>query len=201
MNSKKEVVKKKNKCIAKKKATYKILYFCWIFFVHLSWIFFLLPCFKPILVSTIVSAFMRTLISAPIPTLISHLKSLTVLLSYCLPTLVSCLRFSAILLFCYVLVLVAILALFLLLFVLDPSLFLGFLLFRTFKKFMIDEPWLYMSTSPIKSFCLFLVFNAYNSKNNNSLYNPTNTNKCKQGFNSVFINFCLLAANYDQNKE
>lgn len=171
----------------------------------------------PILVSTIVSAFMPTLISTPIPTLISHLKSLTVLLSYCLPTLVSCPRFSAILLFCYVLVLVAfvalflschisishckILALFLLLFVLDPSLFLGFLLFRTFKKFMIDKPWLYMSTSPIKSFCLFLVFNAYNSKNNNSLYNPTNTNKCKQGFNSVFINFCLLAANYDQNKE
>lgn len=79
-------------------------------------------------------------------------------------------------------------------------LFLGYLPFKTPKQFLSDEPWLRVSISPTKPFYLFPTLDAYNSNNNNSLYNSINNNKRKQGFNTTFMNSCPLANNYNQTK-
>ena len=54
-----------------------------------------------------------------------------------------------------------------------------------------------MSSSPAKPLCLFSTLGALNPDNNNGSYNPTDKNKRKQSFNTVFINTCLLAGNHD----
>lgn len=126
-------------------------------------------------------------------TLISRFRSSAILLSSCVPTLVSCLRFPAILSSHHTLISCRRILAFLspLLGVLDLTLFLGCSPLRTFKWSLSDEPWSYISTSLAKLFCFFLVF---------GVYNPTNNNKRKWGFNTTFINSCLLANNYDPKK-
>lgn len=57
-----------------------------------------------------------------------------------------------------------------------------------------------MSTSSTKPLCLFSALGTYNPDNNNSFYNPTNTNKCKRDFDITFINSRLLASNHDQKE-
>lgn len=57
-----------------------------------------------------------------------------------------------------------------------------------------------MSNSFAKPLCLFPALSAYNSDNNNDLYNPTNTNKRKCGFDTLFINSRLLAGHHDQEE-
>ena len=57
-----------------------------------------------------------------------------------------------------------------------------------------------MSVSPVKPLCPFPALGALNLDNNNGLYNSTNKNKCKQGFNTAFIKSCPLASNHDQEE-
>ena len=81
--------------------------------------------------------------------------------------------------------------------VLDPPFFLEPSPLRTFKRSLSDKPQLRASTSPAKLFCLFPTLGALNLDNNNGLYNPTNKNKRKRGFDTAFINSCPLAGNHD----
>lgn len=57
-----------------------------------------------------------------------------------------------------------------------------------------------MLISFAKLFGLFWAFGKYNLNNNNGLHNPTNTKKFKWGFDTMFMNICLLAGNHNQKK-
>lgn len=84
--------------------------------------------------------------------------------------------------------------------VLGPFFLLGFSPIRIFQWSLSDGPWLRMSTSVAKRLCLFSAFGAYNPDNNNSLYNLTNTNKCKRSFDTTFINSRPLTGNHNQEE-
>lgn len=140
----------------------------------------------------------HTLVAAPIPAPISFLESPALLSSYLMPVLTA---FAALFLSHYTPVSCReTLALLLPLFVLSPPLFLGFWLFKTFKQSLWDKLWSHVSTSSIKPLYLFSTLGTYNLDNNNSLYNPINNNKRKRGFNTLFINSCLLANNHNQKE-
>lgn len=126
-------------------------------------------------------------------TLISRFRSSAILLSSYVPTLISCLGFHAILLSHHTLVSCRKILAFLLPFLgmLDLTLLFGCSPLRTFKWSLSDESWSYISTNLAKFLCFFLALGAYNL---------TNNNKRKWGFNTTFINSCLLANNYDPKK-
>ena len=129
-------------------------------------------------------AFVPTPVSAPVPTLFSRSRSPVGLSSGCMlaPAAVSCRVFMSPLP------------------VLGLPLLLGPLFLKTFKQSLSDELWPRMLTSPAKPFRLFPALGALNPDNNNGLYNPTNKNKRKRGFDIAFINSRLLAGNYDQKE-
>ena len=133
------------------------------------------PALGPALVPALMSAPMPAFVPALVPVLISRPRSLA-LLSSCHAS-ISCYGILALLL--------------LLLTMLGLLLFLGFSPLRTFKQSLLDKPSPRVSTSPAKFFCLFLALGAYNS---------TNTNERKWGFDTIFINSCLLAGNHDQKE-
>lgn len=54
-----------------------------------------------------------------------------------------------------------------------------------------------MLTSSTKLLLLFPALGAYNPDNNNDLYNLTNTNKCKWGFDIKLICYHPLVGNHD----
>ena len=192
-NSQEEVVKKKNKCVAKRKkrlAKLRSPVRSLLFPCPESSLFllpYLLPTPMPAFVFVLVPAFMPASISTPMPAAFSCLGSPVVLLSsrVSVPAAVSCRRIPALMSP---------------LLVLGPPLPFKPLLLKTFKQFLSDEPQPRMSTSPVKPFCLFLAFGTANLDDNNSLYNLTNNNKRKRGFNTLFINSRLLADNHDQKK-
>lgn len=183
---------------------------------------FLLPCFVPAFISNPVitlifySGSSTVLLSRYMPAPISYSGSLAILLSCYVPIPVSCSRSSTVLLSCYIPTLVAsaifsllchasisqcrISALLLLLPVLGLPLPLRSLSLKTFKQSLLDELQPYMSTSPAKPLCPFPALGIYNLDNNNSLYNPINSNKLKRSFDTVFINSCLLAGNHDKKE-
>lgn len=196
MDSKEEVVKKKNKCMAKKKERLVKLNASVKFLLSScpEFSLFLLPCSLPAPLPALMSA----LVLAPLLAPVSYLRSFAVLLSGCVPALTV---FTALFLLYHAFISnCKISALLLLLFVLGSPLFLGPSLLRTFKQFLSDELWPRMSTSSAKCFCPFLALSMYNPDDNNNLYNSTNSNKCKQDFNMMFINSRLLASNHDQRE-
>ena len=185
-DSEEEVVKKKNKRATKRKERLAKL--------HTSIRFslssrpesslFLLPHSVSVPVPTLVPALVPTLIPTFVPASLSHFRSFVILLSGHMPApaTVSCCGIPALIL---------------LLPVLGPSLLLRPSLFRILKQSLSDEPWPRVSTSPAKSLCAFPALGALNLDNNNGLYNSTNNNKPKQGFDITFINSCPLAGNHD----
>ena len=214
------MVIKKNKCAAKRKK--QIAELCTLVKSPLSFCsessLFLLPCFVPVFVPifvfALVSAFVLASVPTPVfhsgspaissfyhlPTLVLCSGSPTIILSHCLPTSV---RFAALSLPCHALVFCCEILAFLSLFfsILSSTLFLRSLSLRTFKRFLLDEPQLYILTTLTKPLHLFLALGAYNPDNNNGLYNPTNNNKCIWDFDIAFINSHPLAGNHDQKEE
>ena len=136
--------------------------------------------------------------SCCVSTSISSCESLAIFLSCHLSVPAASATLSS---FCHALVFCSGISVLLLLFsVLSACLFLGFSLFKTLKRFLLDKLWPYMLTSRTKFFCLFQALGTYNPDNNNGLYNPTNTNKLKRGFDTPFINSRPLAVNHDQKE-
>lgn len=187
-DSDEEVVKKKNKCVAKKKWRFAKLGI----FVGSSLSFhpkfssFLLFCSMPALMHILVPALIPTFM----PAFISHFRSLAVLLSCHIPAPISHLGSLIVLLsrhasifYCRILAFLS-----LVLSILGQSLLFKFSSFRIFKWSLSNEPWLRMSTSPAKSFRPFLALGTYNQ---------TNKNKRKRGFTITFINFYPLIGNHD----
>lgn len=181
INSKKEVVKKKDKCTAKRKEQLAKLCGSSLSPCHKSSPLSL-PCFVPVFLPTFVPAPIFALVPAFMPTFVLApifcLKSPAVLLSYCLLTLAASKDFSSpchILVFCC-----GIPALRLQLSIVYglPLLFISSPL-KPFKQSLSDEPQTHISISPAKPLCLFPAFSVYNLDNNNGFYNPNNNNKCK----------------------
>ena len=186
-NFEEEVVKKKNKHVAKRKERLTKLY------APIGSFMSLYPESSSLLLPCFVSAPMPTCVPALIPALIFHTRSPTILSSRYVPTLVSYLGSPTILMSRHTLVFRhEIPALLLsLLSVLGLPLLLQFLSIKIFKQFLSDKPWLCVSTSAAKPFCPFLAFGAYN---------PTNNNERKRGFNTAFINSYSLAHNYNHKE-
>ena len=88
------MVKKKNKCTAKKKKRLAKLY------TLLRSPLFFCPEFSLLLSPNSMAAFVPTLIPTPIPALVFYPRSLAILLFYCMPAFVFCLGSPNILLFC-----------------------------------------------------------------------------------------------------
>ena len=179
------MVKKKNKRAAKRKERLAKLYapirFSLFFRPESSFLLspYSVPALVPALVPPPLPAFVPASVPAPVPALVptlvpasfSRLGSSVVLLSSCVPAPAA----------------VSHRALILPLFVLGPPLFFGLSSLRTYKQFLSDEPRLRVLTSPAKPFRPFPAFSALNPDNNNSLYNSTDKNKRKRGFNTVFM--------------
>ena len=136
---------------------------------------------------TLVLAPMLTLVLASMPALLFHLRSPIVLLFRRVPALAAVSRCE-------------IPALMLPHLMLGPLLPLRLAPLRIFQQSLSNKPWPYVLTSPTKPLCLFLAFGTLNPDNNNGLYNPTNNNKCKRGFDTTFINSRPLAGNHDQKE-
>ena len=189
MDFEEKMVKKKNKCVAKRKK--RLAKLCALVGSLLSprpeSSLLSSPYFVPAPMPALMPALMPTLVLTLMPAFLSHLGSPVVLSSNCVPTPTAVFYYG-------------IPALMSPLFVIDPPLLFGPLSFRTFKQFLSDEPWPRMSTRPAKPLCLFPALGALNLNNNNGSYNPTNHNKCKRGFNTAFINSHPLAGNHDQKE-
>lgn len=179
-------MKKKNKHLAKKKEQHANL--C--VFVesslspHPESSFLFSSCFVPAPVPALVSALVPVSLPASLSAPFFRFRSPFILLSSCVPapaTVSHC----------------EIRALLLPLLVLDLPLSLRPSPLRIFKQSLLDEPQPYISTSPAKPFYRFPALDTLNLYNNNSLYNPTNINKCKWGFDIGFINSRSLAGNHD----
>ena len=189
-DSEEEVVKKKNKCVVKRKE--------WLAKLHTPVrsplspcpvsSFLLMPCFLPALILALVPAPVLALVSAsmpaPMPAPFSCPGSPIILSSSCVPAPAAVSRR----------------ALMLPLPVLGRLLPLRPLPLRTFKQSLSDELWPHVLTSLAKPFCLFPALSVVNPDNNNGLYNPTNKNKHKRGFDTAFINSRPLAGNHDQKE-
>ena len=190
MDSEEKVVKKKNNCAAKRKKWLAKLCISVGSFSSLCSEFSLLlsPCFLPApvpaLMPALVPALVPTPVPAPVPAPFFCPRSSVVLSSDHLPALATISR-------CRIPTFMLPLSVF------DSPLPLRPLFLRTFKQFLLDEPRPRVSISFTKPFHLFPAFGALNPNNNNRLYNPTNKNKCKQGFDTAFINFRLLANNHN----
>ena len=161
-NSKKEMVKKKNKCAAKRKERLAKLYAPVgsslsprpESFLLLS--LYSVPALLPALVPTPILALMPAPLSAFVPTLFSCSGSSVVSSSGFVPApaAISC---------------QALMSPFP---VLGSSLSLVPSPLRTFKQFLSDKPRLRVLTSSAKPFCPFPALGALNPKNNNGSYNP-----------------------------
>lgn len=167
----KEIVKKKNKLMAKKKKRLAKLYtligsrlsFCPRSSTVLLSYYISVLVFHPRFPAVLLFCRMLTLVSCP--------RSCTVLLFCYMPAPISCPRSLVILLSCYIPAPTAfatfflphhtlvsgckISALLLPLFMPNPLFILRSLFFRTFKWSLLDKLWLCMSTSLAKFFCLF----------------------------------------------
>ena len=132
----------------------------------------------PTLVPAPVPVLMPALMPAPVPAPLSCSRSPVVLSSSCVPAPVVVSRQ----------------ALMLPLSVLGLPLFLGSLPLKTFKQSLSDKSRLRVSTSPTKLLRPFPALGALNPDNHNGLYNPSNNNKRKRGFDTAFINSRPLAA-------
>lgn len=189
-------MKKKNKCVAKKKK--------WLAKLYTLIISPLLSCpecsflLLPRSMSAFMPAFVSTLVLALMPISVSCPRSVNVLSSYYILAQAAFAGFSS---SCHTLIsYYRIPTLLLLLSIFDFSLFLRSSTLGLFKQFLLDEPWLCVSTSLAKPLHLFLALNKDNMDNNNSLYNPTNNNVCKKGFDTTFINSHLVIGNHDKKK-
>ena len=152
---------------------------------------FLSPCSMPALVPTLVLASVPTFMSDLVPTLMPAPMPVFVLVP--LPALVYCPESPAVWSFYHIRVFrykISVL-LFPLPSILGLSLFLRSSPLRIIKRFLSDEPWPHMSTSPEKPLCLFSALGMYNS---------TDNNKCNRGFNTAFINSHPLTSNHNQKE-
>lgn len=147
-------------------------------------------------------------VPASMPALISHLRSPAFLISRCVPAptvfialLLPCyapiihLGFTNLLSSCFMPTLIIFccngLAFLLLLLTRDLLILPESSTLKTFKQLLSDKLWPCMLTSPAKLLCLLPAFVAYKLDNNN---------KCKQNFDTVFINSHSLAGNHNQEK-
>ena len=172
-DSKEEMVKKMNKCAAKKKE-------------RLAKLCALIKCFLFSYPKSSLFLSPRSM-SAFVPTSLSYLGSPIIFLSSHMPAPAAISRNG-------------ISALMLPLSVFGQPLLFGSLSLRTFKQSLLDKPRPRMLTSPAKLFCLFPTFGALNLDNKNGLYNLINHNKRKWDFDIAFINSCPLAGNHDQKE-
>lgn len=206
-------MKKKNKCVTKKKERLikfytfvgsLLFFYLWFPAILLSYcIAALVSCPESLAISlsycVLAPAFYpgspTILLFYYVPTPVSCLGSLIILLSCCIPALAASVAFF---LPCYTFVsYCGISALLLLLSILGLPLFLGFCPLRIFKQSLLNKFWPCSLTSLTKLFCPFPAFDAYNLDNNNGLHNLTNIIKLKRGFNTAFINSCSLIGNHD----
>lgn len=197
-------MKKKNKCIAKRKkwlAKICALVGC-LLSSHLESSSFLLPRSMPAPMFALVHALLPALIPALLPALVLSpvflLRSSAILLSCHMSISV---KSAVFFLPCYaldsrrgILALQLPLPIFSLLFLLGSS------TLKTFKQSLSNKSRPHISASPTKTLCLFLALGVYNLDNNNGLYNPTNNIKHKRDFDTMFINYCPLASNHDQKE-
>lgn len=176
---------------------------CLISFVPSSWIFFFLPSRSmPTHIPAIVPASMPALVPAPMLALVtipvSCPESPAVLSSRCMPAPSASAALSSL---CHALVShCRISALLSPLPIVGPSLAFRSSPIRIFKQSMPDKAWPCVSISSAKPFCLFSALGAYNPDNNDGLYNLTNINKYKWGFDTTFNNSCQFASNHDQEE-